>query len=178
MRQRPGGKWHVVDYEQWVSDGGPRHPFPTRAPAAACPLAACRRSTQSSRGSRGRACLSGTAVTLKCCHSDVLDATACRWLGAVTRCGLRGSRCSVVHVPSAHNSRANDVRWSTRSHAPVGDDAAAVQAAQDLGGGCHQDAARRLQVDHVRRRVHHPQRPAMHHLNQCQQMTRSSHPSA
>ena len=43
---------------------------------------------------------------------------------------------------------------------PVGHDAAAVQAAQDLGGGGHQDAARRLQVDHVRRRVDDPQRPA------------------
>lgn len=44
---------------------------------------------------------------------------------------------------------------------PVGHGAAAVQAAQYFRGGGHQDGARRLQVDHVRRRVHHPQRSVL-----------------
>jgi len=46
--------------------------------------------------------------------------------------------------------------------APVGDDAVVAEAAQDLGAGRDEDAAPRLEVDHVRRRVHHPQRPAAH----------------
>ena len=77
----------------------------------------------------------------------------------------------IYQIPVRYNSGLTDYRlhamwWVSDAvkggvHvAPVGDDAVLSETAQDFGAGSYQDAARCLEVDHVRRGIHHSECPA------------------